>query len=171
MSTERTAAAEAGMIELALRRVRSNAGAALISGLGSGVAIFVLASLSLSLERMLLIAPFGATCVLLFALPQSPLARPRNVIGGHGISAISGLAVLHLLGAGPGACGLAVGLAIAAMQITETIHPPAGGTPLVVMILGAGWSFLVLPILAGTVALVLLALVWHRLVTGRTYPA
>jgi CBS-domain-containing membrane protein len=171
MSTERTPAPEAGLFELALRLVQSNAGTALVSGLGGGVAIFILASLSLSLERMLLIAPFGATCVLLFVLPQSPLARPRNVIGGHSLSAIAGLAVLHLLGTGAVACGLAVGLAIAAMQITDTVHPPAGGTPLVVLILGAGWSFLVLPILAGTIALVLLAYAYHRFVSGRTYPA
>ena len=74
--------------------VRKNAFPALVSGLGGAGAIWLLAALTESLGQLLLIAPFGASCVLLFALPQSPLARPRNVIGGHVISALIGLLVL-----------------------------------------------------------------------------
>ncbi|WJS83708.1 HPP family protein [Paracoccus sp. TOH] len=143
---------------------------ALVSGLGGAVAICLLAGLAQSLEHALLIAPFGASCVLLFALPQSPLARPRNVIGGHFLSALVGLLVLNLVGDSVLAMGLGVGLAIAVMQLTGTVHPPAGGDPLVVILTGAGWSFLGLPILAGTVTLVLVALAYHRLVSTRAYP-
>ncbi|GAA4165281.1 hypothetical protein GCM10023069_16420 [Shinella granuli] len=67
--------------------------------------------------------------------------------------------------------GLGVGLAIALMQFTDTLHPPAGGNPLVVILAGAGWSFLLLPIAAGTGALVLLAWLYHRFVSKRVYPA
>lgn len=108
--------------------------------------------------------------MLLFALPGSPLARPRNVIGGHLLSALVGLVVLQLMGASVLSMGLAVGLAIALMQLTGTLHPPAGGDPLVVILTGAGWSFLALPILAGTVMLVLVALAYHRWISGRDYP-
>ncbi|ABL69267.1 HPP family protein [Paracoccus denitrificans] len=119
---------------------------------------------------MLLIAPFWASCVLLFALPQSPLARPRNVIGGHLLSALVGLLVLNLIGDSVLAMGVGVGLAIAVMQLTGTLHPPAGGDPLVVILSGAGWSFPGVPILAGTVTLVAAAIAYHRLISMRAYP-
>ena len=143
---------------------------AAISGLGGFVTIYLLAQFSLSFETLLLVAPFGASCVLVFALPQSPLAHPRNVIGGHLISAFIGLAVLHSLGTGPLALALAVGLAISAMQFSGTLHPPAGADPLVVILSGASWSFLAAPILAGTVTIVAVAYAYHRFVSRRAYP-
>lgn len=151
--------------------MRRHVAPALISGLGGALAIWLLAALTRGLDSLLLIAPFGASCVLLFALPQSPLARPRNVIGGHFLSALVGLLVLNTVGTGVLACGLGVGLAIAVMQMTGTLHPPAGGDPLVVILTGAGWSFLALPILVGAVLLVLIAFAYHRLVSGRDWPA
>jgi CBS-domain-containing membrane protein len=77
----------------------------------------------------LLVAPFGASCVLVVALPASPLARPRNVIGGHLIATGAGLCVFTLLGAGPLTLALGVGLAISAMLLTGTLHPPARANP------------------------------------------
>ncbi|MCJ1902493.1 HPP family protein [Paracoccus versutus] len=56
------------------------------------------------------------------------------------------------------------------MQLTRTVHPPAGGDPLVVILAGAGWSFLILPVLAGTVLLVAAAIAYHRLISLRAYP-
>ncbi|MBK4216700.1 HPP family protein [Paracoccus caeni] len=120
---------------------------------------------------MLLIAPFGASCVLLFALPASPLARPRNVVGGHFLTALMGLLALTFIGDGVLAMGIGVGLGIAAMQFTETLHPPAGGNPLVVIMTGAGWSFLALPIIAGALILLLVAFIYHRFVSKRAWPA
>lgn len=151
--------------------VRANGLPSLVAGLGGSLAIWLLAQLAQTLEQALLIAPFGASCVLLFALPQSPLAQPKNVIGGHLLSASVGLLVLTLVGHGPFACGLGVGMAIAVMRFTGTLHPPAGADPLVVIMAGVGWTFLGFPILAGTIALVLLALLYHRLVSRRAYPA
>lgn len=154
----------------AARWLRDSGLPALVAGLGDGLVIGLLAWLTRTLDQALLIAPFGASCVLLFSLPQSPLARPRNVIGGHLLSALMGLIVLGLFGPTAFACGLGVGLAIMAMQLTDTLHPPAGGDPLVVILTGAGWSFLGLPVLAGTCALVLLAWLYHRFVSDRPYP-
>src|SRR5438045_9304637 len=81
---------------------------AVVSGLGGFVTIYLLARLSATLGAVLLIAPFGASCVLVFALPHSPLAQPRNVIGGHFISAFVGLAVLTLFSVSPLTYALAV---------------------------------------------------------------
>ena len=150
--------------------ITTRAIAAAVSGLGGFATIYLLAQLSASLNAVLLIAPFGASCVLVFALPQSPLAQPHNVIGGHLISAFVGLAVLSLLGVSPLTYALAVGLAIAAMQLSGTLHPPAGADPIVVLLAGAGWQFLLTPILAGTLAIVSAAFIYHRWVSKRSYP-
>jgi CBS-domain-containing membrane protein len=144
---------------------------AAVSGLGGFLVIYLLSQLSASFGVLLLVAPFGASCVLVFALPQSPLAQPRNVIGGHLISAFIGIAIFGLLGAHPLSFALAVGLAIAAMQATGTLHPPAGADPIVVLATGASWSFLVMPMLAGTLVIVAVAYCYHRFVSRRSYPS
>ena len=141
-----------------------------IGGLGGFIVIFLLAQLTASFHTLLLIAPFGASCVLVFALPQSPLAQPRNVIGGHLISATVGLGVFALLGAVPLSYGLGVGLAIAAMELTGTLHPPAGADPIVVILAKASWPFLFSPVLVGALAIVIIAFVYHRGVSRRNYP-
>lgn len=149
----------------------TGARAAALAGLGGFIVIFLLAQLSQMSGTALLIAPFGASCVLVFGLPASPLAQPRNVIGGHLVSSAIGLAVFTALGATPFAFGLGVGLAIAAMLLTRTTHPPAGADPIVAILAGASWPFLITPVLAGAVAIVVAAAVYHRAATGAVYPA
>lgn len=143
---------------------------AAVAGLGGFVTIFLLAELTAASGALLLIAPFGASCVLVFGLPQSPLAQPRNVIGGHLVSTAVGLAAFAVLGATPLAFGLGVGCAIAAMLLTKTTHPPAGADPIVVILAGASWPFLFMPVLAGAVAIVAIGVAFHRYGFGRTYP-
>jgi CBS-domain-containing membrane protein len=143
---------------------------ALAAGGGGVVAIGLLTLLATLSGAPMLLAPFGASCVLLFALPDSPLAQPRAVIGGHLLSSLVGLVALHVCGGGPWAPALAVGVAIALMQLTRTTHAPAGADPLVVLLGGAPWSFLVAPVLAGSLLLVAIALVVNNLGPGRRYP-
>jgi CBS-domain-containing membrane protein len=140
-----------------------------VPGLGGFLAIWLVISFGDVTGLPLVTAPFGATCVLAFALPASPLAQPRNIVGGHLLSTLIGLALLHTAGVHPWSVALAVGCAIVAMQLTGTLHPPAGADPLVVMLAGAGWTFLWSPILLGSVLIVLLAWAVHRL-SGVTYP-
>ncbi len=78
-----------------------------------------------------LVAPLGASAVLVFALPASPLAQPWPVFGGNMLSASIGLACAALLGHSLPACALAVGLAIAAMNLARCLHPPGGACALV----------------------------------------
>jgi len=143
---------------------------ALTSAGGGFITIFLLAWLSANAEVPLLIAPFGASCVLVFALPNSPLAQPRNVVGGHLIAAAAGLLALLALGATPLGYALGVAMAILGMVLTKTVHPPAGANPIVVLLAGASWTFLAVPVLAGTVLIVLIGLIYHRFLSRRTYP-
>ncbi len=141
-----------------------------LAAAGGGACIFLLASAQSFSSLKLVIPPFGASCVLVFLLPDSPLAQPRNVIGGHLVSTLMGLIALRLLGPGAAGEGVAVGAAILAMALTRTVHPPAGADPLVVFAAGAGWSFLAIPVLAGAVVVTGLGWGCHRLVTRRPYP-
>ncbi len=142
---------------------------ALAAGLASFVTIFGLAQASNQLDQLLLIAPFGASCLLVFLLPYSPIAKPRNVIGGHVMAAAVGLLVLEAFGAGPLAYALGVSLAIALMALTGVVHPPAAGNPIIVIMTGAGWSFLLVPILSGAIVIVLAGMLFRR--AGRETPA
>lgn len=107
-----------------------------------------------------LMAPFGASCVILFAAPTSPLAQPRNVIGGHLITSTVGLVALYGLGDSILVMSLAVGVSIMLMQYCRAVHPPAGANPLVIILAGqgaVGFDFLVTPVLIGSVTLVVIA--------------
>lgn len=117
-----------------------------------------------------LMAPFGASCVLVFSVWNAPLSQPRNVIGGHVVSTSVGLLIYHLFGNEPWAIALAVGLAIAMMMLTKTTHPPAGADPLVVMFGAYSWSFLISPVLIGSIIIVIFALLINNLRNNRSYP-
>jgi len=143
---------------------------AVVAGLGATCAIAATAGLSDVTGTPLLMAPFGASCFLAFAAPESPLAQPRNIIFGHLISTATGLIILALLGDGWAPIALAVGLAIILMQVTRTGHAPAGADPLVVFALQPTWSYLVFPVLTGTLIIVAIALVFNNLRSDVSYP-
>ena len=140
------------------------------SWFGSFLAIAATAYLSVRTNSPLLMAPFGATSVLIFGVPESPLAQPRNVIGGNLVAALVSLIILHLFGSSPWAMGLAVATAIAMMQFTRTLHPPGGAIALVVMMTKPNWQFLLTPALEGSIIMVLCAVVFNNLAEERTYP-
>jgi CBS-domain-containing membrane protein len=142
----------------------------LLAGLGGMLAISALSMLSFSADIPALMAPFGATCFLVFAVPESPFAQPRNVIGGHLVSTAVGLLLLTLVGHEWWVIGIAVGLSIIAMQLTRTGHPPAGADPLVVLLAQPGWNFLATPVLLGAIVVVSIALLFNNLRTGPGYP-
>lgn len=140
--------------------------------IGGTLGILLVASLAMWSGTPWIIAPFGATCVLLFALPRSPLAQPRNVVFGHLVSALSGLVFINLIGDSTISMALSVGCAIAAMQVLRITHAPAGANPLVIFMAGIhNWDFLIAPVLIGAVTLVVVALVLNNLRSGDKYPS
>ena len=151
--------------------VRVEALPALFGFMGGTLAIGLLGMLAKTTGLPLLIAPFGASSVLLFAAPDSAFAQPKNLVFGHLIASAVGLAVFWFCGAGVWQSAIAVGLAIAAMQLSRTVHPPAGADPLVIMFLGgASAQFLVVPVLIGVLSLLLIALVFNNVVRGERWP-
>ncbi len=122
------------------------------------------------LQSAWLVAPLGASAVLVFAVPASPLAQPWSVVAGNTVSALVGIACVRWLGLNPWSAGLAVGLAIAAMMALRCLHPPGGAAALLVVLTGVtDPKFAVFPVLINAVLLVAVALVYNT-VTGHSYP-
>ena len=141
-----------------------------LGGLGGFLAIGALALLGGSLGVMLLLGSFGASCVLVFGYPDAPFAQPMNVIGGHVICTLIGLAALHWIGPQPWSLALAAGLSIAAMMATRTVHPPAGSNPVIVFLGHSSWGFLLFPVISGALILVLIGWVYNNAVRKTPYP-
>jgi len=127
-------------------------------------------------DLTLLIGSFGASAVLLYAAIKSPLAQPRNLIGGHIIAGIVGVACYKLFGGTLWIAGaLAASLAIVAMLLTKTLHPPAGATALIAVIGGEkihnlGFLYAFVPAGLGAFVLLIVALVVNNLSKNRRYP-
>jgi CBS-domain-containing membrane protein len=118
----------------------------------------------------LMMVPFATSIVLVMATPLSLFARPRNIVGGHLLSAVAGFAILWSFGSNPWLAAPAVGLAIALMQMTNTLHPPAGINPFIIVTMAPGWEFFFIPVAAGAVLLVALAWLYHKVTQPGVYP-
>ncbi len=139
-----------------------------------GIALVALACAVLVPGHPLLVAPIGATAVLLFAVPASPLAQPWPILGGNVISTLVGVAAVHTIPDASIAAGVAVGGAILVMSLLRCLHPPGGAAALTAVIGGpaihaAGFQFAFLPVGAITLALLVTGWLFHR-VSGHSYP-
>ncbi len=127
-------------------------------------------------DLTLIIGSFGASAVLVFGAIKSPLAQPRNLIGGHIISGLIGVACYQSFGSTLWiASALAVSIAISAMLITKTLHPPAGATSLIAVISGdnihrLGYFYAFMPAGLGALILLIVALLVNNLPKDRKYP-
>lgn len=139
--------------------------------LGALLGLGLVGLLAGAVGKPLLMAPFGATAVLAFALPDSPLAQPRSIVGGHVVAAAVGFAVLVLVGAGTASLALGGAAALGAMLVTRTLHAPAGATPLVVLAEQPDATFMLTPVLLGSLGIVAVALVVNNVPSTRRYPA
>jgi CBS-domain-containing membrane protein len=134
---------------------------------GGAVAIAVMQLLSVETRFPLMAIPFATSIVLVMGSPEAEPAQPRALVGGHLVATLVGLVILNIAGPNPWAAALAVGVAMMAMHLTRTFHPPAGIDPLVVVVHDMPWSFLLAPVAAGALLLAVFAFVWHNLI-GRT---
>jgi CBS-domain-containing membrane protein len=126
-------------------------------------------------ENIFLIGSFGASAVLIYGVINSPLAQPRNLIGGHILSAVTGVTVGIFIHEVWLAAALAVSIAIVVMQITKTLHPPGGATALIAIIGSSkikslGYMYVVSPIFSGVVILLVVALIFNNITRHRSYP-
>lgn len=127
-------------------------------------------------DLMLLIGSFGASAVLIYGAIKSPLAQPRNLIGGHVLSAVIGVACYQCFSSSPWlASALAVATAIAVMHATKTLHPPGGATALIAVIgseqiHSLGYLYALIPVGLGALLMLAVALVVNNIPQSRRYP-
>ncbi|WP_108396514.1 HPP family protein [Devosia submarina] len=154
-------------------------GERLRASIGALIGIVVTGTVaSLALGRSpdvpLLIAPMGASAVLLFAVPTSPLAQPWSILGGNTLAALIGVLCARFIGEPVIAAGVAAGLAIAVMMALRCLHPPSGAVALTAVLGGqaiqeAGFWFVIWPVMINSLLLLAAALLFNNL-TGRRYP-
>lgn len=146
------------------------------SFVGIGIIAFIQSFYFSEHDNLFLIGSFGASSVLIYGVIQSPLAQPRNLIGGHLVSAVIGVTVFKIF---PDViwitAPLAVSLAIIAMQYTKTLHPPGGATALIAVtgsakIKALGYLYVLFPVLSGVMILFLVALLINNITPLRKYP-
>ena len=118
---------------------------------------------SIDQTNVWLIPPFGASLVLVIAVFDSPLAKPRNVFFGHVLSASSGVIVYYFLGESPLSIALGVSLAIMIMLSTKTTHPPAGANPVIAILGAKSFEFVIMPVSIGASFIVIFALIYNRI--------
>jgi CBS domain-containing membrane protein len=143
--------------------------------LGAALGVFLAASIGAWLhghgESTPWLAPsVAASAVLVFALPASPMSQPWPVLCGSCLSALIGVALGHALGQSALVCAIAMTLALAAMFLTRSLHPPAAGAAMLGVLGGtAHWSFPLAPLGINLAVLVTAGWFFHR-ITGHRYP-
>jgi CBS domain-containing membrane protein len=143
---------------------------------GIGLITFFQSKILTEYENIFLIGSFGASSVLVYGSIESPLAQPRNLVGGHVISAIVGVTAYKLF---PDIIWLsapfAVAFSIVLMQITKTLHPPGGATALIAVIGSErikylGYWYIISPVFSGCVIMLLVACIFNNITSHRSYP-
>ncbi len=146
------------------------------SFLGIGAVSYINFNILGETDFLMMIGSFGASAVLIYGANKSPLAQPRNLIGGHIISAIIGVTSYQLFSSQMWlASPLAVATAIAAMHATKTLHPPGGATALIAVIGSSkihniGYLYVFVPVGSGAIIMLLVALIVNNIPKKRQYP-
>lgn len=164
---------------IGLNRNKINLKDCALSGLGgfAGIlAIYFCTSLILDPDLAVVIVPsMGASAVLLFASPQAPFSQPWNLVAGHAVSAVIGVACWMMIPNIPIAASLSVGISVAVMYFLRCIHPPGGATALAAVIgseqlHGLGFAYEFQPVLLNVFILLLVALAFNHVLHWRAYP-
>ena len=145
----------------------------IIAAVFSIITIGALTGLTYKTELgIFLLASFGSSMVLLYGYPESPFAQPKNVFFGHLVTAIVGLMVLHFI---PlqifVTIPIAVGLGVGFMILFNVTHPPAGGNPIIVIIGGVSFEYLISPVITGSIIIIIFAIIINRIILKKSYPS
>jgi CBS-domain-containing membrane protein len=154
----------------------------LLGGIGAGVTIGVLAYITFQSilagtnYGLWLAASFGSSVVVVFGYPENEFSQPKNVLLGHLLCTLVGIIFVTLFNITQDrsiffiAIGLAVGISVMLMMAFKITHPPAGGNTIVVMLTQDSFQFLVFPIMAGAITIIIGGIIYNRLLLKRKYP-
>ena len=154
----------------------------LLGGIGAGVTIGILAYITFQSilagtnYGLWLAASFGSSVVVVFGYPENEFSQPKNVLLGHLLCALVGIIFVTLFNITQDrsffylAIGLAVGISVMLMMAFKITHPPAGGNTIVVMLTQDSFQFLVFPIMAGAITIIIGGVIYNRFILKKNYP-
>ena len=154
----------------------------LLGGIGAGVTIGILAYITFQSVLagtnygLWLAASFGSSVVVVFGYPENEFSQPKNVLLGHLLCALVGIIFVTLFNITQDrsiffiTIGLAMGISVMLMMAFKITHPPAGGNTIVVMLTQDSFQFLVFPIMAGAITIIIGGIIYNRLLLKRKYP-
>ena len=154
----------------------------LLGGIGAGVTIGILAYITFQSilagtnYGLWLAASFGSSVVVVFGYPENEFAQPKNVLLGHLLCALIGIIFVTLFNITQDrsiffiTIGLAMGISVMLMMAFKITHPPAGGNTIVVMLTQDSFQFLVFPIMAGAITIIIGGVIYNRFILKKNYP-
>jgi len=154
----------------------------LLGGIGAGVTIGVLAYITFQSilagtnYGLWLAASFGSSVVVVFGYPENEFSQPKNVLLGHLLCALVGIIFVTLFNITQDrsiffiTIGLAMGISVMLMMAFKITHPPAGGNTIVVMLTQDSFQFLVFPIMAGAITIIIGGVIYNRFILKKNYP-
>ena len=148
----------------------------LLAGVGAAVTITILgyityeSILSDTNYGLWLFASFGSSVVIVFGYPENDFSQPKNIFFGHLLTGFIGVCFLTFFEVNFITLGLAVGIAIMLMIAFKITHPPAGGNTIAVMLGGVSFPFLIFPIMAGSITIIIGGIIYNSLILKRKYP-
>ena len=144
----------------------------ILAGLFSTITIGALTYLTYKTPfGLFLIASFGSSMVLLYGYPESPFAQPKNIFFGHFLTAFIGIIVLKFVPLPIYiTIPIATGLGVCFMILLNVTHPPAGGNPIIVIIGGVSFEYLISPIILGSIIVLVFGIVLNKFVLKKKYP-
>ena len=144
----------------------------LIAGLFSTITIAALTYLTYKTQYgVFLIASFGSSMVLLFGYPESPFAQPKNIFFGHLLTSVVGVIFVVFIPLPIYiSIPLAVGMGVGLMILLNVTHPPAGGNPIIVIMGGVSFNYLLSPIISGSLIVLIFGIIFNRFIAKKKYP-
>ena len=141
------------------------------SGISASIVISLLAYFTLETAAGIwLMFSFGATVFLVFVLYDLDTAQPKNIFFGHLISMLVGIIFNEFLGLSFYTLGLSVGVAVILMIYFKVMHPPAASNPIVALFMDLSFDYILFPVIAGSIVIILSAILINRFILKRNYP-
>jgi len=143
----------------------------IVSGISAAIVISVLGFFTLETSAgVWLMFSFGATVFIVFVLYDLETAQPKNIFFGHLISIIVGIIFNETIGLSFYSLGLSVGVAVILMVYFKVMHPPAASNPLVALFMDLSFDYILFPVIAGTILIILSSILINKIILKRKYP-
>ena len=143
----------------------------IVAGISAAIVISILAFFTLETSAgVWLMFSFGATVFIVFVLYNLETAQPKNIFFGHLISIIVGIIFNETIGLSFYSLGLSVGVAVTLMVYFKVMHPPAASNPLVALFMDLSFDYILFPVVAGTIVIILLSILINKIILKRNYP-